>query len=161
MIIGIDPGLSGAIAILPAGGKLEIHDMPIKAIERGGKNKREIDCAALVSILRPLVSGPVIGGPMWAVLERVGAMPGQGVTSMFSFGRSVGMIEGILAALAIPVSYVAPVKWKRAMQVPAGKDGARLRASQMMPAYAAEWRLKKHDGRAEAALIALYGMTNR
>ena len=157
IFLGVDPGISGAVAFLTITGTLKVFDMPSREIDGGGKNKREIDSAAMAALIRRETADHK---ELNATFERVGAMPGQGVTSMFSFGRSVGMIEGILAALTIPVSYVAPVKWKRAMQVPAGKDGARLRASQMMPAYAAEWRLKKHDGRAEAALIALYGMTN-
>lgn len=152
-IIGIDPGLSGAVTILSPDGRLEVHDMPVAEVQRHGKAKREVDCAALASILRPHVGGA------HACLERVGAMPGQGVTSMFAFGRAVGAVEGVLAALGVPVSYVAPVVWKRALAVPTGKDGARLRASQLMPAYAERWRRAKDDGRAESALIALYAMT--
>jgi crossover junction endodeoxyribonuclease RuvC len=127
--------------------------MPSREVMRNGRARREIDAAGLAAILRPRRAGAA------AWIERVGAMPGQGVASMFSFGRAVGAVEGVVAALAIPVSYVAPPAWRRALQVPAGKDGSRLRASQLMPAYAAAWRRACDDGRAEAALIALYGMT--
>jgi crossover junction endodeoxyribonuclease RuvC len=153
IILGIDPGLGGALAALSAMGKLVIVDAPTVEVKRGGKGKREIDPAALADIIREMK-------PTHAVVEKVGAMPGQGVSSMFSFGRSVGQVEGALAALGIPVSYVSPLTWKRSLSVPAGKDGARLRASQLLPAYAERWRLVKHDGRAEAGLIALWGLLN-
>ncbi len=153
-ILGIDPGLGGALALLTAAGSLEISDMPCHEIDRGGKHKRQVDVAALASLIRD-------ARPSHAVLERVGAMPGQGVSSMFAFGRSVGQLEGIIAALAIPISYVTPQTWRRALAVPGGKDGSRLRASELMPGHAANWHRKRDDGRAEAALIALWGLTNR
>lgn len=153
-ILGIDPGLGGALALLTAAGSLEISDMPCHEIERGGKHKRQVDVVALAGLVRTMA-------PSHAVLERVGAMPGQGVSSMFGFGRSVGQLEGVIAALEIPVSYVAPQTWQKALKVPRGKDGSRLRASELMPAYAERWRLVKHHGRAEASLIALWGLTSR
>ena len=76
---------------------------------------------------------------------------------MFAFGRSRGMVEGVLGGLNIPMSYVTPQAWRKAMQVREGKDGSRLRAMELFPAYADEFRLKKWDGRAEAALIAYCG----
>ena len=127
--------------------------MPIFSVQRNGKAKNTIDPAALAAIVRRLA-------PTRAVIERVGARPGQGTASMFSFGRSVGMIEGVLAALNIPVSYAIPLTWQKAHKVPKGKDGSRLRASELMPRYAELWRLKKHDGRSDAALIALYALTH-
>ena len=162
-IIGIDLGLDGAIAFLIVDGQshddpqrnrmLEIHDMPTLEIVRGKRRKRELDLAALTRIIdeRQLFQAAEV----W--MEKTGAMPGQGVTSMFSFGRSTGQVEGVLAALQMPVNYVHPRTWKKALGVPAGKDAARLRASQLLPAYAHLWPLKKHHGRADAALIALYG----
>lgn len=150
-ILGIDPGISGALALLTALGELTVADLPTIEIERGGKAKRSIDAMALADMIRAM-------HPTHAIIERVGAMPGQGVASMFSFGRSVGQIEGIVATLAVPVSYVTPQTWRRSLSVPAGKDGSRLRASQLMPAYAERWRRSRDDGRAEAALIALYGI---
>jgi crossover junction endodeoxyribonuclease RuvC len=150
-ILGIDPGLSGALALLTSLGELTVDDMPTVEIERGGKSKRELDTAALCSLIREMA-------PSHAVLERVGARPGQGVTSMFAFGRSCGQIEGAIAARRVPLSYVAPPTWRRALSVPVGKDGSRLRASQVLPAHAERWRRVKDDGRAEAALIALWGL---
>lgn len=150
-LLGIDPEIDGALALLTSLGKLTVEDMPTIEVERGGKAKRQTDLASLADMIRAM-------SPSHALIERVGAMPGQGVSSMFAFGRSVGQIEGIVATLAVPVSYVAPQSWRRALAVPLGKDGSRLRASQLMPAYSERWRRARDDGRAEAALIALYGL---
>ena len=149
-IIGIDPGLSGAIAVFRDGG-FEVYDMPTHTVERGGKVKRELDRSGLAGIIR-------VGATGIAYVEQVGAMPGQGVTSMFSFGKSYGTVLGILAAFRIPTFHVIPPAWRKALQVRSGKDGSRLRASELMPQFSAKWPLKKHDGRAEAALIAYYGL---
>lgn len=152
MILGVDPGLNGALAFFEvSAGRIEIVDMP--TIAAGTKSKRVVDEAALASCIdanRPLLQH--------AFVERVGAMPGQGVTSMFSFGRSYGVLLGVLAAFRVPVTTVQPQRWKAALSVPAAKDGARARASQLMPAFSRLWPLVKHDGRAEAALIAYYGV---
>ena len=150
-ILGVDPGFGGALAFLHSFGKLEVHDMPVVEIERNGKRKRTIDAAAVAAMIRA-------HRPTHAVVERVGAMPGQGVASTFAFGRGVGQIEGVITALAVPMDYVAPRVWQAALRVPKGKDGSRLRASELLPAYAGEWRRKRDDGRAEAALIALYAL---
>jgi crossover junction endodeoxyribonuclease RuvC len=152
VIIGIDPGLSGAVAALGTDGRLNVHDMPAIRIDRNGKARRDVDAAALVDLIRTM------GADAVAWVERVGAMPGQGVSSMFQFGRAAGIVDGVLAALAVPISFVTPQTWRRDLHVPAGKDGSRLRASQLLPAYAGEWRRACDDGRAEAALIALYGL---
>ena len=152
MIIGIDPGLSGALFFLdpnrPANG--EAVDLPVHLLVRGGKKRRELDIAGLIGILKSHQLDH-------AFLEQVSAMPGQGVSSVFAFGKTYGVILGVIAAHTIPLTLVAPAVWKRALAVPKAKDGARARASQLLPGAAAQWRLKKHDGRAEAALIAVYG----
>lgn len=152
--LGIDPGLSGAIAFLDlAAGRLEVHDVPTFTLGRGGKMKREVDTVGLARLIDA-------GGPIsHAYVEQVGAMPGQGVASMFAFGKVFGIILGILAAGFVPLTLVTPQKWKRALGVPAEKDGARARASQLLPAHAALWTRVKDDGRAEAAMIALWGAT--
>lgn len=90
-------------------------------------------------------------------MERVGAMPGNGVSSMFAFGMAAGIVQGVLGALMIPMTLITPAQWKVALRVPADKGGARARASQLIPKGAHRWPLAKHDGRAEAALIGLYG----
>jgi crossover junction endodeoxyribonuclease RuvC len=153
IVCGIDPGLSGGVAFLDtaAGAVLDVADMPTLALTRGGKNKREVDMHALARLIAERRPGH-------AFVEQVGAMPGQGVSSVFAFGKSFGIAMGVLAATGIPMTFVAPIAWKRALRVPAAKDGARARASQLLPAAAHLWPLVKHDGRAEAALIGIYGL---
>jgi crossover junction endodeoxyribonuclease RuvC len=152
MIAGIDPGLSGALFFLDPSRLLagEAVDLPIHVLTRGGKKKRELDIAGLIGILTAHRLDHVF-------LESVGAMPGQGVSSVFAFGKTYGVILGVIAARTIPLTLVTPAVWKRALGVPKAKDGARARASQLLPEAASQWTLKKHDGRAEAALLALYG----
>ena len=150
-ILGIDPGASGGIAFFSMQrGLLSIFDMPTVEVKRGGKNKREVSAA----MLNAIIGARDIDA---AFVEKVGAMPGQGVSSMFQFGRSVGMIEGVLAALEIPTNYVTPQVWQKAVGARGGKDASRARASELFPAYAANFTRKKDDGRADAALIAWYG----
>ena len=152
--IGIDPGLSGAIAFLDVEkGVLSISDMPTLEVKRHNKAKNEVSPSGVATFLgrTPRQSR--------AVLERVGAMPGQGVTSVFSFGRSVGIIEGVLATMLIPVDIVTPQAWQKAAGVRGGKDGSRLRACELFPNYAELFARKKDDGRADAALMAWYAAT--
>jgi crossover junction endodeoxyribonuclease RuvC len=153
IFIGIDPGLNGAIAFFdPAKGHLSVVDMPTFEVKRNNRVKREVSAHGLANIL-------MLAGVIEVVLERVGAMPGQGVTSVFSFGRSVGLIEGVLAAKKMPVSIITPQVWQKAAGVRGGKDGARQRACELFPAYAGLFARKKDDGRADAACIAWYAAT--
>ena len=150
MILAVDPGASGALAFLDlAAGKLDILDMPTVEVKRGAKNKTEISPQMLAALIRGRA-------PLVAVLERVGAMPGQGTASMYQFGRGVGMIEGVLAALQIPTEYVAPLVWQKAVGSRDGKDGNRQRAAELFPAYAHLFARKKDNGRADAALMAYW-----
>jgi crossover junction endodeoxyribonuclease RuvC len=154
MILAIDPGAKGALAFFnPATGALELVDTPTVEVKRGAKTKNEISAQMLAGIIRAR-------SPSEAVVEKVGAMPGQGVSSMFQFGRGVGMIEGVLAALEVPVTYVAPQKWQRDVGARAGKDGNRQRAAELFPAYAQSFARAKDDGRADAALMAWWRATN-
>lgn len=148
-ILGIDPGLSGALAIYD-GEELLVFDIPTFEITKNGKVKKRIDLMGLLNILRSQKVDH-------CYLEKVNAMPGQGVTSMFSMGRTFGHIEMALAACDVPVTEVTPQKWKKIMGCTADKDSSRLRASQMLPLFSQNWDKKKHADRAEAALIALYG----
>lgn len=146
-ILGIDPGLSGALALFdPADGSLEISDIPTLKI-----GKTVIDEYALARIIDSW--SPRIR-EVW--LEQVGVRPGEGAVGAFSFGRGYGLLRGICVASFLTIHDITPAKWKSTLRVPADKDGARLRASNLMPREAHRWPLKKHDGRAEAALIALY-----
>jgi crossover junction endodeoxyribonuclease RuvC len=152
-IAGTDPGLAGALFFLdPSRPSLgEAVDLPVHMLTRGGKKKRELDVAGLIGILTSRRLEHVF-------VEQVNAMPGQGVSSTFAFGKGYGIILGIIAAHNIPLTLVAPAVWKRTLGVPKAKDAARARGSQLMPQCAEQWRLKKHDGRAEACLLALYGV---
>ena len=153
-ILAIDPGAKGALAFFnPEAGTLEIVDTPTVEVKRGAKTKNEISAQMLAAIIQARK-------PTEAVVEKVGAMPGQGVSSMFQFGRGVGMIEGVLAALQIPVTYVAPQSWQKALGARSGKDGNRQRAAELFPAYASSFARAKDDGRADAALMAWWRATN-
>ena len=150
--LGIDPGLSGALAVLDKDGEIiDIFDMPTLEVISGTSKKQRVNPHGIVSELTLFKNIPV-----QAIIEQVNAMPGQGVTSMFSFGRSLGILEGVLAGIQIPYTLVTPVVWKRKMQVNASKDGARELAMRTWPSKADLFKRKKDDGRAEAALLALY-----
>lgn len=150
--IGVDPGVSGGVAIISARGVLSVHDMPTRKVMVARQSRREVDAHALAELLRPLADGAL------AIVERQSARPGQGVTSMFGLGRSLGVVLGTMAGLGIPVRMVAASAWKPALGVPADKRLVRARASELLPAGAGEWRRKKDHGRAEAALLAMYGL---
>jgi crossover junction endodeoxyribonuclease RuvC len=151
VIVGIDPGAKGAIAFLTDGGDLlSVHDMPSYQIDVSGKKRTRIGAAEFANLLHDRTISA-------AYVERVGAMPGQGVASCFSFGYAAGIIEGALAALGVPVTFVTPQSWKKAMQLRSDKDACRQRAAQLFPRVAAQFSRVKDDGRAEAALIGLYG----
>jgi len=151
IIVGIDPGLSGAVAFYDTVEQtVEVVDMPVLELVRNGKKKREVSAQTLANHLA--------GRKIYAAfLERVNAMTGQGVTSVFSFGRSMGIVEGVLAAYDIPTTLVTPQAWQKAVNQRAGKDGSRERAMQLFPAQANLFQRKKDDGRSDAALIAYYG----
>lgn len=154
-IIGIDPGLSGAIACYDLEDeRLVVRDIPTHELVRNGKKKREVDLYALARIIDDFAS--VQGARFW--IEQVGAMPGQGVSSVFAFGKVYGVLLGVAAATFAPIETVPPQVWKRALKVPAAKDGARARASALFPNQSGLWARAKDDGRAEAALITAYGV---
>lgn len=153
--IGVDPGLSGALAVFDAEARaLEVFDIPTLTLARNGKNKREVDHYALARIVDDITGRH---RHAHAFVEQVGAMPGQGVSSVFAFGKSYGVIIGVLAAQFVPITFVNPRVWKGALKVPAAKDGARAIASALFPRETGRWTRVKDDGRAEAAMIALWG----
>lgn len=150
-ILGIDPGLSGALARWD-GRVAEIIDMPTIEVKVGKAFKRQLDLYALAGWLYTSTID-------LCVIEHVGSMPGQGVTSSFNFGFTAGGIQGVVAASQIPVLLVRPQVWKRAYGlIGQDKDASRAAASRLAPHVAHNWPLKKHDGRAEAFLLAAYGM---
>jgi len=150
--LGIDPGLSGALAFFdPSANELEIFDTPTHAITVNSKKKNLIDMHQMANIIDCRSSDVKM-----AAIEEVGAMPGQGVTSMFSFGFTAGATQMAVIANGVGLMLVRPAVWKKAMGVTADKDGARRIASRLMPKHSAKWTRAKDDGRAEAALIALW-----
>jgi crossover junction endodeoxyribonuclease RuvC len=149
--LGIDPGLSGAIALLRNGEYAEVWDMP--TMGRGSGSKQQINAAEVARILRECP-------PCTAYMELVGAMPGQGVSSMFNFGKAAGAVMGALAALRFPLVEVTPQRWKREFTLTGKeKDMARTYCQQLMPT--APLSRKKDCGRADALLIALWGWRQR
>ena len=152
MILGVDPGLSGALALFDAKhGELIVIDMPVVTVTKGKKSKSEVSPAMVAACLRPYA-----GKIERAFIERVGAMPGQGVTSMFSFGRSLGVVEGVISTLGVPIFYASPQQWQGFVRIK-GKEEARGRAAALFPRFADQFARVKDDGRADAALIAWYG----
>lgn len=152
-IIGVDPGAAGAIAIIESTGKLvHVFDMPSVEVVVGGKAKRRVSPEMLAAELRLYANQGAV-----AYVEQVGAMPGQGVSSMFAFGQAFGIVLGVMAGLAIPTQTVTPGKWKKDLKLNGGKDAARAKAAQVWPAHAGEFKRVKDDGKAEAGLIAIWG----
>ena len=151
MIIGIDPGVNGAIAVLDDNlTYCSLWGMPTMALS---KSKRQVNGAELAGILRKISHN---GGYLKAYVERAGSMPHQGVASMFNFGVSYGVIQGVLASLSIPMFLITSGVWKkRAGLIGKPKDMARTLAQQLYPQ--AELGRKRDVGRADALLIALYG----
>ena len=151
-IIGIDPGLSGAIAILENNKVLNIFDIPV--MPEGKKNKRQLNSALLVSLLRENITN---NEEVAVVVEQVNAMPGQGVTSMFNFGQTFGAIKGICAALNLPIFFVRPSKWKKYFElINSSKDSSRTKAIEMYPKLSNLLAKKKDVNKSDAILIARF-----
>jgi len=152
ILLGVDPGLLGALAFMEAGPSSlpRILDMPTLELSRSGRARREIDAHVLADHL----SAQTIGH---AFIEQVGPRPGEAVSAVFSFAKGYGYVIAALVTLGTPITFVSPRKWKKDLGVPASKDGARARASQLLPGAAHQWQRVKDDGRAEAALICLWG----
>ncbi len=151
-ILGIDPGLSGAIAILEKKKVLNLFDMPVMA--EGKKNKKQLNSAQLVNIIRENSIGDE---EIAVVVEQVNAMPGQGVTSMFNFGQTFGAIKGVCAALNLPIFFVRPSKWKKYFElINSSKDSSRTKVIEMYPSLSSQLAKKKDVNKSDAILIARY-----
>ena len=153
LFIGIDPGLSGALAFR-SGEEMDVLPIPTLTITKSKGTRRVIDLTALANIVDDKTKNAT---GVSVFIERVSAMPKQGVASMFAFGEAYGAIKGIVAANFLPMTLVTPVTWKAKLKVSKNKDDARYRASQLMPGFAHFWSRRRDDGLAEAALIAFYG----
>ena len=145
--LGIDPGLTGALCLLN-GAAIDVFDVPTLQI---GK-KSHVDVYALARLIDQLsTSNPTV------FLEQVGTRPGEGAVGAFSFGHTCGLLRGICAAHFLKIEMVTPATWKRAMKVTGDKDECRAKAAAMWPRHSGLFARKKDDGRAEAALLAVYG----
>jgi len=137
------------MAVFDGDDLIAVVDMPTHELSRNGKAKRQIAASTLAGIFTQ-------HDPRHVIVEKVSAMPGQGVTSMFSFGRSLGIIEGIVAAYDIPVTYVTPGVWTKGIGRGAGKDASRARACELYPSHQKSFARVKDDGRADAVLIGAW-----
>ena len=149
LIIGIDPGITGAVGVVKNGQFESVFDIP--SVQRGGTVKREIDPAGLA---REITSRLDPKEYVEVVLEKVSAMPGQGVSSVFSFGDSFGVCRAVVATLGLPLYFVPPAAWKRHFNLGRDKEDSRALASRLFPK--AELNLKKHADRAESLLMARF-----
>lgn len=143
-ILGLDNGLAGALSFYD-GAELLVYDMPTFKTDRP-----QLDLLRLADIIR-------INKPDHAYIEKLTPLPKISGLTAFSMGNSEGAVIATLTALQVPFTLVRPADWKKAMQCPKDKDGARMRACQLLPQFSHNWDRKKDDGRAESAIIALYG----
>jgi len=154
LIIGIDPGISGAICFFEDGQVKEIIDMPIMA--DGKKNKRQINGAQIFNEISERVQ-KVEKKNIRVIIEQVSAMPGQGVTSMFNFGQSYGILKGICSAMQLSMFFVRPAKWKKYYNLlNSEKDASRTRAIEIFPYFSSQLSKKKDSNKADAILIASF-----
>ena len=151
-IFGIDPGVSGAICVLKEGKILEVYEMP--TMIDGKKNKRQVNGAEVTNIFLKDLNNE---DKAKVVVEHVTAMPGQGVTSMFNFGQSFGVLKGICAALKLPIYFVRPVKWKKYFNlIKTNKDASRTKVIEIFPYISSKISRKKDSNKADSILIAKY-----
>ena len=154
LIIGIDPGISGSICFFEDGKVIDIIEMPSMA--EGKKNKKQVNgsqiCNEINSRIKKLNKQEIK-----VVIEQVSAMPGQGVTSMFNFGQSFGILKGICSSMQLPMYFVRPAKWKKYFNlINSQKDASRTKAIQIFPYFSSQLSRKKDSNKADAILIASF-----
>ena len=154
LIIGIDPGISGSICFFEDGKILDVVEMP--TMTEGKKNKKQVNGAQVYNEILKKIS-KIEKHNVRVIIEKVSAMPGQGVTSMFNFGQSFGILKGICSAMHLPVYYVRPTKWKKYFNlINSEKDASRTRAIEIFPYFSAQLSKKKDNNKADAILIASF-----
>ena len=159
LIIGIDPGISGAICFFENGEIKDVIDMPTMA--EGKKNKKQINGRQIFNEISSRVLNYSVKD-ISVVVEQVSAMPGQGVTSMFNFGQSFGVIKGICAAMQLPIFFVRPAKWKKYFGlINSQKDASRTKVIEMFPKVSHILSRKKDANKADSILIACFFENNR
>ena len=154
LIIGIDPGISGSICFLEDGKIIDVLEMPTMA--EGKKNKRQVNGSQIYNEILKRISKNE-KQDIRVIIEQVSAMPGQGVTSMFNFGQSFGILKGICSAMQLSMYFVRPAKWKKYFGlINSEKDASRTRAIEMFPYFSSQLSKKKDSNKADAILIASF-----
>jgi crossover junction endodeoxyribonuclease RuvC len=154
LIIGIDPGISGSICFLEGGKILDVIEMPTMA--EGKKNKRQVNGSQIYNEIFNKIHN-YKKSDIRVVIEHVTAMPGQGVTSMFNFGQSFGILKGICSAMQLSMYFVRPAKWKKYFGlINSEKDASRTRAIEIFPYFSSQLSKKKDSNKADAILIAFF-----
>ena len=154
LIIGIDPGISGSICFFEDGKILDVLEMP--TMIDGKKNKKQVNGAQIYNEISTKIRA-IEKQNLRVIIEQVSAMPGQGVTSMFNFGQSFGILKGICSAMQLPMYFVRPAKWKKHFDlINSSKDASRTKVIEMYPSISPRLSKKKDVNKADAILIARY-----
>ena len=154
LIIGIDPGISGSICFFQDGKIIDVVEMPI--MTEGKKNKKQVNGSQIFNEILKRIKN-TDKKDIKVVIEQVSAMPGQGVTSMFNFGQSFGILKGICSAMQLPMYFVRPAKWKKYFNlINSEKDASRTRAIEIFPYFSSELSRKKDSNKADAILISSF-----
>tara|TARA_B100000902_G_scaffold73934_1_gene79000 strand:- start:84 stop:578 length:495 start_codon:yes stop_codon:yes gene_type:complete len=154
LIIGIDPGISGSICFFKDGKILDVIEMP--TMTEGKKNKRQVNGSQIYNEISKRLD-KIESHQIKVIIEQVSAMPGQGVTSMFNFGQSFGILKGICSAMQLPMYFVRPAKWKKYYNlINSEKDASRTRAIEIFPSFSSQLSKKKDSNKADAILIASF-----
>ena len=153
-IIGIDPGISGSICFFEDGKIVDVIEMP--TMTEGKKNKKQVNGSQIFNEISKRVNDAQ-NKNVRVIVEQVSAMPGQGVTSMFNFGQSFGILKGICSAMQLPMYFVRPAKWKKYFNlINSEKDASRARAIEIFPYFSSQLSRKKDSNKADAILIASF-----
>ena len=154
LIIGIDPGISGSICFFQDGKIIDVVEMP--TMTEGKKNKKQVNGSQIYNEILERTK-KLDKKNIKVVIEQVSAMPGQGVTSMFNFGQSYGILKGICSAMQLPMYFVRPAKWKKYFNlINSEKDASRTRAIEIFPYFSGQLSRKKDSNKADAILIASF-----
>ena len=154
LVIGIDPGISGSICFFQDGKIIDVVEMP--TMTEGKKNKKQVNGSQIFNEISERIK-KIDKKDIKVVIEQVSAMPGQGVTSMFNFGQSFGILKGICSAMQLPMYFVRPVKWKKYFSlINSEKDASRTRAIEIFPYFSSQLSRKKDSNKADAILIASF-----
>ncbi|MDC0445829.1 crossover junction endodeoxyribonuclease [Candidatus Pelagibacter sp.] len=154
LIIGIDPGISGSICFFQDGKIVDVLEMP--TMTEGKKNKKQVNGSQIFNEISEKIKR-INKKDIKVVIEQVSAMPGQGVTSMFNFGQSFGILKGICSAMQLPMYFVRPTKWKKYFNlINSEKDASRTRAIEIFPYFSSQLSRKKDSNKADAILIASF-----